>query len=186
MDDRTYSGIPSYAAGIIRHKASRLCRRPGFSSDERHDLEHDLIAHLRERLPQFDPARAQLNTFVARVIDRKVVSMIRHRLAGKRSPFREMGSLSDMVQDGDGRTVERHQVMPDRAGPAEHQRDLQHDIGEVLAGLPRSLRDVAVALGNDITINTISIQLNISRRAVVSRIAELRRHFEDAGLRDYL
>ncbi|RMF23507.1 MAG: hypothetical protein D6760_05195, partial [Deltaproteobacteria bacterium] len=84
-----------YAARLIRFKARQLCRRPGFTPSDRADIEQEFRVDLLERLPRFDAGKAQLNTFIARVIERKAASIVRHRTAEKRAPEREECSLND-------------------------------------------------------------------------------------------
>lgn len=185
MDDRSFPGIPPYASRLIRYKAWQLSRQPGFRPDERCDLEHDLLSDLLDRLPKFNPAKSQLNTFVARVVERRVASIIRFRFAEMRSPEREECSLDDLVLDCDGRRVPLHQLIPDRSSVPQRLRDLERDMAEVLGRLSDLHRAIALGLVTG-TINSVAIELGIPRTAVERHIEEIRDVFEDARLDEYL
>ncbi len=187
MDDRSHTGINGYASGLIKFKARQLSRRSGFSRTDRADLEQELWTDLVGRLPRYDPGKASLNTFIARVVDRKVASILRYHLAAMRSPARNEASLNEPVLDCDGRVVERHQTTPEAAGTYQRIHDLRRDLAEVRASLPTDiLRAVMDAIGLGGTVNSIAEDMGLSRRTVERHVSDLRRIFEDAGLRDYL
>lgn len=176
-----------YASRLIKYNARRLCRRPGFCLSDREDIEQDLWVHLLLRLPQFNPNRGSLKTFIARVIERRVISLIRHRQAERRAPDREECSLNDPVLDADGRVVDRHQTTPEAARDWQRRHDLEHDVASIRDRLrSAAARAVVDALGRGGTINSIVSELGISRRTAERHVAELRRVFGDAGLRDCL
>lgn len=181
-----FAHTSSYAARLIRFKARQLCRRPGFTPSDRADIEQEFRVDLLERLPHYDSAKAQLNTFVARVIERKAASIVRHRTAEKRAPEREECSLNDEVRDADGRLVDRHQTTPEAASTWQRLHDLTRDVSDLRERLESDVhRRVMDELGRGGTINSVAHDLGISRRAVQRCIAELREAFEDAGLREY-
>ena len=184
-DARSTHILGGYASRLIKFKARQLSRRPGFSVSDLGDIEQELYLDVLQRLPKYDPDRAQLNTFIARIVDRKIASLLRYHMAAKRCCNREECSLNDPVLDGDGRPVQRHQTTPEATNSSHRLRDLEHDIGDVLTDVPTIQRTVATKLANG-TINSISSDLGISRRTVMRHIKELRQQFEDAGLRDYL
>lgn len=176
-----------YAGKLITFKARQLSRRSGFSRTDRDDLEQELWLDLVGRLPRYDPNKAALNTFIARIVERKVVSILRYRLAEMRSPTREEASLNDSVLDCDGRVVERHQTTAEAASTWQRLHDLERDVADVRERLAsKEARAVVDALGRGGTINSIAGELGLSRRAVERHVAEARQAFEDAGLRRYL
>lgn len=187
MDDRSHRGINQYAAQLIGYKARQLCRRPGFTPSDRADIEQELRADLLERLPQYDPSKARLNTFVSRIIEHKVISIVRFRFAEKRSPVREECSLNDEVRDGDGRLVDRHQTTTEAASVCLRLQDLTRDVSDLRETLESDLhRRVMDALGRGGTVNSVANELGISRRSAQRCMDDLREVFEDAGLRVYL
>lgn len=170
---------------LIRHKARQLCLRPGFTADECPDLEHHLILHVLLRLDRYDPAKAQFSTFVARIVEREAVSIVRHRKAAMRCPDREESSLDDQVLDADGRDVARHETTPEAASNTDRLRDLERDMAHVMAHLPDDVRAIALGLAFG-TQNSVGPELGISRRAMAKAVEELREIFLDAGLNEYL
>lgn len=155
--------VEPYASRLIAFKARQLSRCPGFSLGDRKDIEQELWLALLIRLPQYDARRASESTFVARVIEHAVVTLLRHRRAEKRSPAREECSLDDPVLDADGRVVPRHETTPEAASEPGRLRDLERDVAQVVAGLSDDLRAAALALAFG-TQNSVGPELGISRR----------------------
>lgn len=187
MDDRFHTGLNGYASGLIKFKARQLSRRSGFTRTDRSDLEQELWADLLDRLPRYNSGKASLNTFIARVVDRKVATILRYHFAAMRSPARNEASLNEPVADSDGRMVERHQTTPEAAGAYQPIQDLRRDLDEVRSNLPSDvLREIMDAIGMGGTVNSIATDMGLSRRAVERHVGDLRRIFEDAGLRIYL
>lgn len=180
-------GSNDYAARLIKFKARQLCRRPGLSRSDREIIEHELLAHLNRRMVRYDPARASLNTFIDRVVGRWAISFLRYHFAEKRDPRREGCSLNDSVRDADGRVVERHETMPEAARTWQRLHDLERDVADLRERLPsEEHRQVMDALARGDTINAIAGDLGISRRVAEKYFADIRRVFDDAGLREYL
>ena len=84
MGANVQPNLSEYASKLIKHKAGRLVGRFGFTRPDRADIEQDLILHLFQKMPHFNSNRGSQNTFVSRIIKRKVVSIIRHRRALRR------------------------------------------------------------------------------------------------------
>lgn len=183
MDD----SVPGqdYAARLIKFKARQMSRRPGFTGADREDLEQDLWADLLDHLPRYDPARASLPTFIARVVECKAASMLRHHFAEMRTPERVEASLNEPVRNSDGQVVERHETTPEVAQDAGHLLDLQRDVANVMSTLSDELRAVALALAEG-TPNRAATEVGLSRRAVPKAIEQLREIFRDAELDKYL
>jgi len=185
MDDRSRHSINEYAARLVRYKARQLCRKPGFSRSDRDDLEQSLLLDLLKRLPDFDPRRAQLNTFIDRIVNRKVASILRHHKAEKRSRDREECSLNEPVLDVDARVVDRHQTTPEATKDSFRWRDMHQDIALVLQRLPEVVQLIALGLAHG-SVASIAREHGMSRGTVNKHIESLRRACEDADLRDYL
>lgn len=179
--------MDEYASRLIRFKARQLARRRAFAGCEADDIAQDLWLDLHKRLPRYDPARAQLNTFIARIVERKVVSLLRYHGAAKRTRDREDCSLNDQVRDADGRPVDRHQVMPEASSTWQRLHDLERDVADIRQRLEsETLGEIVDALGRGQPVSAIAREHGVSRTTVERRIAEIREVFEDAGLRRYL
>lgn len=187
--------LSDYAFELIYHKARQLVGKAGFTWDDVEDIEQELTLDLLERLAKFDPAKATYNTFVARIVERKISKLIRHRMQEMRDYRREDGSLNDPIDNGCGETSERLQTISQdehdrRIGrhirPAANRMDLQIDVWQVLAELPQELRRAGELLMT-LSVAQAARALGIPRSTFYDAyLAKLRRVFEDHGLRDYL
>lgn len=192
--DHLFQDRDSFASQLIRQKARQLVRHPGFSKSEREDIEQELRIELVQKYRCFDPDRARETTFIARVVENKVISLIRARVAEKRDFRRDARSLNETVSDAEGGQVEQAQTLDAAAARAhtgqarrsdEEQAQLRFDMAEVLKALPDDLRPLAELL-MEMSEYAASRVLGKSRRQVANDVARLRELFEDADLRDYL
>jgi len=186
--------LSDYAIRHIRHRARQLARTEGFAAQDIEDIRQDLIVDLLERLPKFDPAKATCNTFVARIIDRKVATLIRDRSCEKRDPRREECSLNECIDDGEGGSVEHIQTIAaeeaDRwlgrqARPDQETVELALDVEAVINRLPDNLRRLCELLKTG-SIADAARAMGVPRTTLNDHVKKLREVFEAAGLRDYL
>lgn len=189
-----YDGIEDYAVRIIRHKARQLVGSAGLTESDRDDLEQEMMLDLLRRLSKYDPDRARRSTFIARVVAHKVATIIEERTAGKRDWRLCTASLNDRIEPDGGGSVELMEVydleeylrrMGRLSCPSEERLDLSIDLGRAVASLPPELRTLCERLETE-TVTEISRDTGIPRGTLYERIKEIRRLFEDAGLRDYL
>ena len=192
--DNQYDGIDAYAVGLIRYKARQLVGQAGFTVSDRDDLEQELVLDLLRRLPKYDPKRAQRNTFIARVVEHRVASLIEAQKAGIRDYRRCRCSLNDRFEDENGRSVERAETLDQegyllRTGaqsrPSDELSALAIDVAVVLETLPPELRELRRRL-EAATVTEISRDTGVPRGTLYESIKKLREIFEDAGLKDYL
>ena len=192
--DNSDDGIDPYAAGLIRFKARRLVGQAGFTASDREDIEQELILDLLRRLPKYNPKRAQLNTFIARVVEHRLASLIEAQKAGIRDYRRCRCSLNERFEDADGRSVERVDTFDQedyllRTGaqsrPSEELNRLAIDVATVLETLPPELRELCRRLKAE-TVTEISRDTGVPRGTIYESIKKLREIFKDVGLRNYL
>ncbi len=195
MENAKQRVLEGYARDVIRHKAWQLIGKYGFTRDDYDDLQQDMMLDLLRRLGKYDPDRAALSTFVSRIVDRKISNLIRHRRQEKRDYRRQVCPLDAQVEDQDGQPrgldeilsqdtydqeVERH----DR--PETERGDLKLDMSLALDDLPAELRDLARRLQTR-TVAEIARDLGVPRSSLYEKgLANLRKIFEDRGLREYL
>ena len=186
--------ISEYAATVIRCKARQLVGKAGFRKHDIEDIEQEMTLDLLSRLPKFDPDKAAHSTFVARVIERKISKLIRHRRQEMRDYRREACSLNELVMNGDGETTERACTVDQdeadihagrRSRTREDEAHLRLDVSLVLSGLPDDLRAVAEHLMTE-TVTEAAKSLGVPRTTLYGAIGRLRQIFEDEGLREYL
>ncbi len=192
--ENCFEGIDDYAVRLIRHKAGQLARRSDFSGSDRQDIEQELVLDLLRRLPDYRPDRAQRSTFIARVIEHKVATLLEARGREKRGGRVRSRSLSDKVRDDEGEAIEladtiREQDYFRRTGQqpprGADQCDLCMDVQTVLARLSPGRRRLC-ALLQTMSVAAASRELGIPRGTLYEDIRKLRAIFEDAGLRRFL
>ncbi len=192
--DNSDDGIDPYAAGLIKYKARKLVGKAGFTASDREDIEQELRLDLLRRLPKYNPKRAQRNTFIARVVEHRVASLIEAQKAGIRDYRRCRCSLNECFEDADGRSVERVDTFDQedyllRTGaqsrPSEELSALAIDVAAVLETLPPELRELCRRLKAE-TVTEISRDTGVPRGTIYESIKKLREIFKDAGLRNYL
>ena len=195
MGRNKYDDVDAYAVAIIRFKARQLVGQAGFTVADRDDLEQELILDLLRRLPKYDPSRAKRNTFIARVVEHKIATLIEKQTAHKRDYRRCPCSLNERFEEEEeGRSVERAEKLDQedyllRIGveprAAEELRALALDVAAVVENLPPELHELCRRLGQE-TVSEISRDTGVPRATLYQSVTELREIFEDAGLKDYL
>ncbi len=195
MESSKQYGLNEYARNTIRHKARQLIGKYGFTRDDYEDLTQEMAVDLLTRLSKFDPAKAGPNTFVARIIDRKISSLIRHRKQRMRDFRRQVCSLDDPIEGEDcsngslGETIsqDEHDLRTGRHARPELDRiDLRLDVCLAISSLPPDLRVLAERLVTQ-SITETAHELGVPRSTLYEKgIARLRKAFEDKGLNTYL
>ena len=190
-------GINDYAEALIHHKARQLVGNAGYTADDVEELEQEMRLDLLQRLPKFDPGKGAYNTFVARLVERKICNLIRHRTQEIRDYRCEECSLNDIVEAGDSanKKVERIETITQdehdlRSGkyrrPAAERLDLRLDISLVLSKLPPELQKLAELL-KTMSITQAARKLGIPRSTLYgSWLARLRQAFESMDPRHNL
>ncbi len=187
-------GIDEYAVQIIKFKARQLVGRVGLTESDREDLEQEMILDLLQRLPKYNPDRAQRNTFIARVVEHKIATIIEARKAGLRDYRLCNCSLNERLEDGEGGSVERMETIDQEdylrltAGLSRSTaelRDLSIDVRQAIEKLPPELRELCRRLGVD-TITELSRDTGVPRGTIYESLKKLRAILEVAGLKDYL
>lgn len=185
--------LSALAARLISIKARQVVRRPGFTPSDWPDVEQDLALDLLRRLPRFDPARASLRTFVNRVVEHRISTLIEAREAAMRD-HRRHGTLHEEVSDPDGEAAELLDLLDEescreRVGlPVRDpfgDADLRADLEEALRTLPTHLRDLARRLQKD-SPSEVARSTGIPRTTLLKRMGRIRAHLDRAGLHEYL
>jgi len=192
--ENSFEGIDKYAASLIRHKAKQLVGQAGFTQSDRQDLEQEMVLDLLQRLPHYDPRRAQRNTFIARIVEHKVASILKARTAAKRDYRLHGGSLNEQIDDGDGHamelvdTVDQEQYLRRIGGgfiTEADRRDLRLDLAEIAAGLPPELRSLCDRLRFE-TVTEISKTTGVPRPTIYDALKRIKARLREAGFsRDF-
>ena len=193
--DSSREELDEYAVQLIKYKARQLVGRAGYSEDDRPDIEGDLTLDLLRRLPKFDPSRASRNTFIARVVEHGVARLIERREAPMRDVRRCTASLNDRIEDDEGKSVERGDLIDqdtylESIGqptmPLADQVTQRVDLERVRATLTPEMRELWERRADGQTFTEISRETGIPRGTLYERMKQLRKLVEDAGLQDYL
>ena len=187
-------GIDEYAVQIIKFKAKQLVGRVGLTESDREDLEQEMILDLLQRLPKYNPDRAQRNTFIARVVEHKIATIIEARKAGLRDYRLCNCSLNERLEDEEGGSVERMETIDQEdylrltgglSRSMAELRDLSIDVRQAIEKLPPELGALCWRLGID-TVTELSRDTEVPRGTIYESIKKLRAILEVAGLKDYL
>jgi len=191
MAEHSFPGVLNeHAKRLIRIKAQQLVRHPGLNQSDRDDMEQELTWRLWEKADQFDPQRAALNTFIARVLDSAVAMILRDRRRLKRAPGFAAISLEETVHEQDGMATSGRDTLSEadldrRTGALfrEATADLERAeaISHAMRSMPPRLRDMCLRLMNG-SETSVARDMGVSRRQVRNGIREIRRYFEKAGL----
>jgi RNA polymerase sigma-70 factor (ECF subfamily) len=174
-------GIDGFAARVIQFKAKQMIGKVGFTESDREDIEQDLALDVLHRMRKFDPTRAQRHTFVVRVVEHRIATIIEHRQAGIRDYRRCCGGFDEALIDEDEYLLRMGRISRPRA----ELRDLTLDVTDVVSQLPPKLRDLCERLKKK-TVSEVAREMGIPRSTLYESIRRLRRRMTDAGLRDYL
>jgi RNA polymerase sigma-70 factor (ECF subfamily) len=169
--------LQGFVRALVRRKAGQLVGVAGYGRQDVPDLGQELCLRLLQSLSRFDPARGRIEAFVTIVLERTVARLVRDRRTKKRyAPGSR--SLDAPDAEADGLLPEDYRQAGDDA------RDLRADLDQVLEPLPPEQRDLARRL-MERTIADVARDLGVPRSTLMRRVGHLRRHLEDAGLRDY-
>jgi RNA polymerase sigma factor (sigma-70 family) len=180
--------LTNYARNLIQVKAHQLCRRREFLPSDQADLQQELWLMLCERADAFDPAKASLDTFIDRVVNTAVGVILRNRQRLKRNTGGPVVSLDDGGNDPTRPNSMAHGLSPEhlvrRTGYEPRDLDADRETAEAveaaIAQMPDDLQEIARGLMSG-TVNAVSQEMNISRRAVRKAALAIREFLERAG-----
>lgn len=183
-------GIDGYAAWLVRRKARQLIGTAGFTESDREDLEQEMRLDLITRLPGFDRDKGTPKTFVARILEHKVSTLIRYRTQEMRD-YRRQGCPRH-AEIGDGEVRDRGETVAQEAWrlgkqcrTRREQGELALDVAGILSRLPDDLRRLCRLLQTG-TLSEAAHRTGIPRTTLNDHVLRLRRRFEEAALGDYL
>lgn len=183
-----------FTRSLIRTKARQLARRREFWSADIEDIEADLQAHLVQHIEKFDPNRAQLNTFISRVLDTAVAMLLRDGRRAKRAAGHNVRSTETLRENvvadpvcGGASVCEDDGLrrLGRTSTPFEERIVLRESVRQIVSRLSDDrLVRVARLLSDGGSIASIARDLEISRRQVRGLIAQIRERFVAGGFGD--
>lgn len=189
LEDLYHSSVHEF----IRRKADRLSRQAGFCRSDSDDFQQILWLHLAEKWSKYDPAKGSAAKFAKVMIRRKAISILRTRIVGCRD-YRRHQTLHRPAGEIEGRPVEladrigstiHHRRLRGRAMSDEDYLDLAVDIALVANTLTDRQRQTSALLMRW-CVAEAARSLGVSRDTIHAEVRELRRRYEDAGLKKYL
>lgn len=173
MRSLSFEDVFPIARDLARKKAKGFVRRWNLAPADLDDIAGDLLLAFYICFPKFDGCRASVRTFASRVMDKELVSMLRHRLARCREHLLETAPLDELA-DLNGTVV--------RNKPTALQREqFWLDVERALAPCSSRLRETAVALCWERPLE-LSRSSGRSRACIYDRIRRLRKAFNNAGI----
>jgi len=146
------------------------------------------------RMPKFYARRGSPKTFVACIVARKIIALIRYRTAELRDFRREAFSLDNPAARGDGAArVQGDCVLDDIDDPAGasqvprgvEEAELAEATQQVISGLPGDLRRLCEMLKTG-TLADAARGLGIPRTTLINQVSRLQERFKAAGLKNFL
>jgi RNA polymerase sigma-70 factor (ECF subfamily) len=189
-----YGGLDEFAVKLIKRKARRLVGSAGFVDADLADLEQEFVIDLLLRRPRFNPALAKLETFITRVVDHHVATLVQRQKARCRDYRRRAGSLDERRDDDGGTSSDVPPVLASgsyrgeslaTARRDEELADLRVDLRRALDDLPRDLRALCDRLQAS-SVSEMSRETGVPRGTVYEGVAKLRARFERAELAKYI
>lgn len=191
--DNSYDCFDAYAERLIRRKARQLVGKYGFTISDIKDIEQKLALALLQQLPNYDPTRASRRTFINRIINFEIATIIEGRKAKKRDYRLNAGSLNEDYKNDDGAITSRLELVDAEAcyrrlgwtcGPSEEQRDLKIDLDWLIVNLPPEIRELCMRLQYQ-TVLEISQATGVPRSTLYDRMKRVGILFKDKGLKEY-
>lgn len=173
--------LSEYASKLITHKARQLVGRFGFTRSDRAGLEQDLALHLIEHIDQFDPRRSSQNTFLDRIVNRRIISILRQRFAQRRDCRRNVGLTEAMVDQED----DRLEPVDQRLARVDPSSDLAIDLAHVIEGFDGDTQRMCGVLMHE-SIAETARQLGLTRAEARTRVARIRKLLTESGLEVYV
>ncbi len=178
----------------IWSKAMQLSKQEGFRADEWPDLQQELVVHVLEQLPKYDPRRGKREHFLASIISHKATDMTRIRRAKQRGHQVEVVSLHEPVATAGDEQVQIEDLVVDDALQVqrglsgrvrEEQIHCRVDVLRVEATLTVKQRDICRRLRVS-TITEVAAELQMPRATLCDEVRKIRSVFRRAGLDAYL
>ena len=173
MHELAFEDVFPIARELARKKAVTLIGRCGLTPDDLDDIEGQLLLTFYVRFPKFNAKRASVRTFASRVMDKELISILRHRLAQRRQHLLSSASLEELT--------ELAELAGDTAPSPLQRQQFWLDLERTLAPLSDCLRETAMALCWD-SPRGLSRTLGRSRASIYARIGRLRKAMTAAGI----
>ncbi len=195
MEMKVTCDFPEFSeweVGIVRKIAGQMVRNGGFSSNDREDLEQELLIHLWKTRDGYKPGHASqcgYKTYIRKILNKKQTDLVRERafqlhLAGCEAVL--SGIPADQKPSGISKTPKPGTAvsfLSHKEFNVEQNVVLREEIKRVLGGLTERKQQICILLSKGHRPADIAEELNISRDTVYIHIRQLRAIFENEGLK---
>jgi RNA polymerase sigma-70 factor (ECF subfamily) len=177
----TYYDLGVYAHDLIRSKARTLIGKAGFTSADCEDIEQELAMDLLARLKNYDPTKSKRNSFMARVVEHRIATLLEERHAACRDWRLCRESLDDPEWQEHEGASSHLDSQPDPSAPTGDDLALAMDLRKALESLPADLRELwDLLLGSNM--HRVARETGIPRATLYYRQGRLRAALREAGL----
>ena len=173
MRSLSFEDVFPIARDLARKKAKGATGRCGLTAADRDDIEGELLLAFYVAFPKLNDRRGSVRTFASRVMDKRLVSILRYRLAKCREHLLDLAPLGELAE-GNARAARNEPT------PLQRQQ-FWLDVERALAPCSNRLRETAVALCWESPAE-LSRSLGRSRASIYYRIRRLRKAFNAAGI----
>ncbi|MHB1000794.1 MAG: sigma factor [Armatimonadota bacterium] len=189
-----FEWLDSYSISLIKYKTRKLIGQAGYTWSHIEDIEADLAIHLWQHLPQYDPSKGSIKTFINFVLDNKIRTMVRTRVSARYDVRMHDSSLDESVTSETGETIFRGEAIDAEdylmsigslSRTALELAELRVDIHRIVSQLPQDMQDLCMQLSLE-NIRNASATTGIPRHKVYELIKRLRYLFDEDGLGEYL
>ena len=171
---------------IVRRIAGQMVRSRCFTSNDREDLEQELLVHLWNRRDEYTPDHASqcgYETYIRKILNKKRTDLIRNKLFQLRQAGYEPADSDDDSSVSQRNLSPRAaSFLPRREFNVEENVVLKEEIQRILCRLGKRKRQICVLLSEGHRPLDIAKELNISPTTVYTHIEQLREIFENEGL----
>ena len=177
----SYLELGAYANDLIRSKARTLIGKAGFTSADCEDIEQELALDLLARLENYDPKKSKRNSFMARVVEHRISTLLEERHAACRDWRLCRESLDDPEWQEREEGTSRIENQPDPTTPTRDDLALEMDLRNAVENLPPDLRDLWERLLHS-NIHRVAREIGIPRTTLYYHLKRLRAALREAGL----
>lgn len=185
-----YDGIDSYATKLIRYKAYSMVGKAGFCEADRPDLEQDMMLDLLQRLDKYNPAKASKNTFISRIVENRICTILESRHTCRRDWRLCLTSLNEKIRNCEGGIAERIDMLDTDGKISYHgaearlwrNEELHVDVKRVVESLPAELQDLCGRLCHS-NIREIARDTGIHHSKLYEWLHKIQEAFTEAGIK---
>ncbi|MGD9713104.1 MAG: sigma-70 family RNA polymerase sigma factor, partial [Thermomicrobiales bacterium] len=171
-----------FAARFIRSKARRMMGHASLESQDREDVEQELMTAVIAAAPGFDSAAGDWESFVATVVERRAGQMLHALKRAKRLQGNKPDSLDVLVEDADGVQVplatqirSEHQSAVTGCYSITDQEltEQRLDLQQIIAALPEEERAVVLKLAEQ-SQSEVASDRGVARRTLRDLLEQAR------------